>query len=66
MIDDTFYLEEWERGIPFYVRRTDVLRDFSESNTRGLNQNRTLNIPDTDLEEAKVKAVFQEAEEKRD
>ena len=44
LIDDAFYAEEWDGGLPFYVRRTNLLRDFSGSSD--LNHNRTKNVPD--------------------
>ena len=43
LIDDAFYEKEWDGGVPFYVRRTNLLRDFSGN----LNHNRTKNIPDS-------------------
>lgn len=52
LIDDAFYKEEWDGGVSFYVRRTNLLRDFSASNEKNLNQNRTKNIPDSAEESA--------------
>lgn len=52
LIDDAFYAEEYDGGVPFYVRRTNLLRDFSDQSERKLNQNRTKNIPDTEKEAA--------------
>jgi len=42
-IDDSFYLKEVEGGLPFQVRRTDLLRDKSQ---KGLSFGRYYDIPD--------------------
>ena len=60
MIDDAFYEEVFEKGIPFKVRRTNVLRNMTMSHPDAedteevkesmLNINRTMDIPDEMLQ----------------
>jgi hypothetical protein len=47
LIEDTFYTQDCEDGIPFYSRRTNLLRDMKvlKEETK-INVNKTLNIPD--------------------
>ena len=47
LIEDTFYTQDYEDGIPFYSRRTNLLRDMKVSKEDAIiNVNKTLNIPD--------------------
>ena len=63
IIDDAFYQEQIEGGIPFQVRRMDLLRDMPK---KGLNFARYHDIPDEiELREAQL-AVVEEKELKRD
>jgi len=54
---------EIEAGVPFYVRRTNVLRDAANPK---FTAKRTINVPDLIGEKAKADTVFQEKEAKRD
>jgi hypothetical protein len=48
-ISDAFYSQEFELGIPFYARRTNLLRDMKVSKDKEptvININKTINIPD--------------------
>ena len=60
MITDSFYTQEWDGGCPFYVRRTNLLREEAD---RKFTARRTMNVPDYDLEEKqeKAKVAAQEA-----
>ena len=56
MIDDAFYEEVFEKGIPFQIRRTNVLKNMTMSHPEAedteevketqLHINRTMDIPD--------------------
>ena len=47
MIEDAFYQEVHEQGIPFQVRRTNLLRDMTlEKDGEPLHANRTLDVAD--------------------
>jgi hypothetical protein len=60
MIDDAFYEDVFEKGIPFKVRRTNMLRNMTMSHPDAedteevkesmLNINRTMDIPDEMLQ----------------
>lgn len=55
LINTSFYLEEKDRAIPFYVRRTNFLRD--DANKK-FTARRTLNVPDYDLEKKQEQDKF--------
>lgn len=63
LIDDAFYQVEFDRSIPFYVRRTNMLR---ESANKKFTARRTCNVPDLEYEKRKKEEAFIQAEEKRD
>ena len=68
LIGDSFYTQETEDGIPFYARRTNLLRDMkvSKGDATVINSNKTVNIPDEMLcRQVELKATAQE-ESKRD
>lgn len=48
LINDAFYLLEIDRAIPFYVRRTNMLRE--EANKK-FSARRTFNVPDYEQEQ---------------
>jgi predicted nuclease of restriction endonuclease-like RecB superfamily len=56
LIGDSFYSQEFEEGIPFYARRTNVLRDMKvkkEKEATVININKTINIPDEMMQRQK-------------
>ena len=62
LIEDAFYERVHENGIPFYVRKTDVLRDMKilKSDDVAVNVNKTMQIVDEMLlrqEELKESAM---------
>ena len=63
LIDDSFFKTELDKGIPFHVRRTNLLR--KEANKK-FTAKRTHNVPDKELEERLKRKEKQAAEEKRD
>ena len=61
LIEDAHYHRVHENGIPFYLRKTDVLRDMKimKSDEQPVNVNKTMQIVDEILlreEELKVQA----------
>jgi hypothetical protein len=55
LIGDSFYTQECEDGIPFYARRTNLLRDMKVTKGKDeeatvINVNKTVNIPDEMLQ----------------
>lgn len=74
LIEDSFYTQETQDGIPFYTRRTNLLRDMKVTKEETvLNVNKTINVPDemqqrqkelkeTALEESKRERTFEEFE----
>ena len=74
LIEDTFYSQDVEEGIPFYSRRTNLLRDMKVmKDDTVINVNKTVNIPDemlqrqvelkaTAIEEAKRDRTYEEFE----
>jgi predicted nuclease of restriction endonuclease-like RecB superfamily len=51
LIEDTFYSQDVEEGIPFYSRRTNLLRDMKVmKDDTVINVNKTINIPDEMLQ----------------
>lgn len=63
LITDSFYTQEWDTGCPFYVRRTDLLR---EEAIKKFSARRIMNVPDYDLEEKQEKAKIAEEEAAKD
>lgn len=63
LIDDAFYHTEVDRSIPFYVRRTNMLRDTAN---KKFTARRTCNVPDLEFEKRQKEEAFIKAEEKRD
>ena len=63
LITDSFYHMEIEQGIPFYVRRTNVLRDAAFPK---LTAKRVYNVPDSALEKEVADTKFKQQEEDRD
>ena len=63
MITDSFYKTEYDRGIPFFVRRTQVLREAANAKC---SVKSTINVPDLELEQKKKDEEFQIKEESRD
>lgn len=59
IIDDAFYQEQIESGLPFQVRRTDYLRD---KPMKGLDFARYHDIPDEVMLRANLLAVVEEKE----
>mmetsp|Transcript_1986 Transcript_1986/g.3492 ORF Transcript_1986/g.3492 Transcript_1986/m.3492 type:complete len:288 (+) Transcript_1986:10-873(+) len=76
LIVDSFYEEVFEKGVPFQVRRTDLLRDMrvkrkvekedGEEQEVLLNINKTMNSPDDQLERHQQMKKQQEIEANRD
>jgi len=62
-IDDAFYLKEVEGGLPFQVRRTDLLREKAK---KGLSFGRCYDIPDEMELRANHLAAIEEVENTRD
>jgi len=62
-MNDCFYHMEMEAGVPFFVRRTNVLRELNNSK---YTAQRTFNVPDLGQEKEEADALFQEAEASRD
>ena len=51
LIEDSFYTQDFEDGIPFYSRRTNLLRDMKVTKEDAIiNVNKTVNIPDEMLQ----------------
>ena len=70
IIGDAFYTQEFEEGIPFYARRTNVLRDMKVQKKDGeatvINVNKTINIPDEMLQRQQELKMTANEEAKRD
>jgi hypothetical protein len=55
LVSDAFYEKVHEDGVPFYLRRTNLLRDeksfkkTDENQSEPINTNRMLNVADEDL-----------------
>lgn len=73
LLTDAFYHQTHEAGIPFYLRKTNVLRDMpcetknqESKESEVLNTNKTINIPDE--KQIRAQEVREEVakEEKRD
>jgi len=63
LLSNAFYGVEYDQSAPFFVRRTNLLRD--EANKR-FSAMRTLNVPDEELETRQKEEEFQIKEERRD
>ena len=77
MIDDCFYEESVEKGVPFQVRRSNFLRDMpvkkkpekdeeEKEEEIVLNLNKTLTIPDDELKRQQEMEAAAIVEAKRD
>ena len=67
IIGDAFYEQVFEQGIPFYERRTNLLRDMKvtkgkEADAAVININKTINIPD----DVQLRKLAMEAEAEKE